>query len=165
MNMLKKMILAALLITVVVFCAQAQLPYYKAGEITVGAGVTNVSTDTINLFDDARSIGFRHLKEMTFENVSGTGTGTITVASVDMGVTDTVFNAGEHIPAATTIAYPYRTNAVQSIAGWVVTGDVAVAKSTIVSNYAEFNVRQLKIKIEQPASATATIYRYTIKAQ
>jgi len=158
-------ILLAVMFMMTGFCVMAQSPFYAAGDITVAAGVTNVVKDDITLYDTSGPCAFRELEEFIVKNVSGTGTGTVTLLSVNIGVETQIMNAGSHIPGYSTISYPRRTAEVQSWAGWVVTGNVAVAKSTVVTNYEKYGVRKLKINIAQPASATANVYRYSIKAK
>ena len=54
---------------------------------------------------------------------------------------------------------------VQTWAGFVVTGNVAIAKSTVVTRNEPYMVKRLLIKITQPASATANVYKYSIRAK
>lgn len=158
-------ILMAVMFMMTGFCVMAQTPFFAADDITVAAGVTNVAVDNIVLADNNGPVAFRELDEFIVKNVSGTGTGTVTLLSVDIGVETQIMNAGSHVPGYSTISYPRRTAEVQSAAGWVVTGNVAVAKSTVISDYVKYGVRKLKINIAQPASATPNVYRYSIKAK
>ena len=144
--------------------AQTVKPFGKADNITVAAGVTTNYTE-VALDNVAEGVFYRELDEFMVRNFSGTGTGTVTVSALDIGVTTQVYNAGSHIPDYSTISYPRRTQAVQSIAGYVVTGNVAVATSTVVSNYVPYAASKLLIKITQPASATANVYKYSIRAK
>lgn len=146
------------------FGVQAQNPYGVSGDITVAAGVTTKYTDVV-LDDLGRGVYFRELDEFIFLNASGTATGTVTVSSVDIGVTTQVYNAGIHIPGYSTVSYPRRTQEIQTIAGFVVTGDVAVATNTVVTQNEPYMVKRLLIKITQPASATANVYKYSIRAK
>ena len=146
------------------FGVQAQNPYGVSGDITVAAGVTTNYTDVV-LDDLGRGVYFRELDEFIFLNASGTATGTVTVSSVDIGVTTQVYNAGIHIPGYSTVSYPRRAQEVQTWAGFVVTGNVAIAKSTVVTRNDPYMAKRLLIKITQPASATANVYKYSIRAK
>ena len=161
-GMLVTMLLAIMFVMVgSVYKADAKTPFF--GEITVAAGETNVVSGDILLGDKSGDIGYRDLDSFEIINSSGTGTGTVTLVSSDMADT-TILSAGAHIPGASTLNYPLRSYTEQSIAGWVVTGNVAVATSTIVTGYAKYGVRRAHIQITQPASATANTYRWLIKA-
>lgn len=138
---------------------------FAAGTIIVPAGATNAFAADIRVCPENGVPAFRALDEFIVKNVSGTGTGTVYLSYVDIGVETQVMNAGAHEPAYSTISYPRRTASVQSWAGWVVTGGVAIAKATVVSDYVPYNVRRLKVYIAQPASATSNVYWYSIKAK
>ena len=51
------------------------------------------------------------------------------------------------------------------LAGFVVTGNVAVAANTVVTRNEPYMAKRLLIKITQPASATANVYKYSIRAK
>ena len=85
--------------------------------------------------------------------------------TLDIGVTTQVYNAGSHIPGYSTVSYPRRAQEVQTWAGFVVTGNVAIAKSTVVTRNEPYMAKRLLIKITQPASATANVYKYSIRAK
>ena len=146
------------------FAVQAQSPYGVSDDITVAAGVTTNYTE-VALDDVGRGVYFRELDEFIFRNASGTATGTVTVSSLDIGVTTQVYNAGSHIPGYSTVSYPRRAQEVQTWAGFVVTGNVAIAKSTVVTRNDPYMAKRLLIKITQPASATANVYKYSIRAK
>lgn len=146
------------------FAVQAQSPYGVSGDITLAAGVTTNYTE-VALDDVGRGVHFRELDEFIFKNSSGTATGTVTVSSLDIGVTTQVYNAGSHIPGYSTVSYPRRAQEVQTWAGFVVTGNVAIAKSTVVTRNEPYMAKRLLIKITQPASATANVYKYSIRAK
>lgn len=136
-----------------------------AGDVVVAAGATNAVSDPIVLGDVSGPNACLDLDEFIIYNVSGTGTGTVTLVAVDIGVDTQIMNAGSHVPGYSTVSYPRRTQSASSTAGWVVTNDVIVAKASVVSTYEKYSVRSVKINVAQPASATPNVYRWCIKAK
>jgi hypothetical protein len=187
------LILAVALMALMVQSVSAQ-PSYVSDQITVAAGATSASK-TFLIGDASGPIQVRDLDSFTVVNTSGTGTGTVTLLTVDFGVETSIFNAGAHVPAYSTVSYPRRTATEASQEFWattnrpvayvtagfsVTTGNVAVVQSTVtnyymqasaikldgvLSKYVPHTARSLKVNIAQPASATDNVYSFTIIAK
>ncbi len=156
------MVFAMLMLIVSFAVAQS---VYVGDTITVAAGITNLTTDAVSIHDPGGPVMYREVEEFLVINASGTGTGTVYLISSEIGIDTTIASAGAHVPGASSVNYPLRAFTEQSMAGWVVTGNVAVAKSTVVTGYENYKARTLKVKITQPASATANTYRWAVKAK
>jgi hypothetical protein len=184
---------AVTLLAMMVQSVSAQ-PAYVSDQITVAAGATSASK-TFLIGDASGPIQVRDLDSFTIVNTSGTGTGTVTLLTVDFGVETSIFNAGAHIPAYSTVSYPRRTATEASQEFWaptntpvpyvtagysVTTGNVAVVQSTVtnyymqtsaiklsgvLSKYVPHTARWVKVNIAQPASATDNVYSFTIIAK
>jgi hypothetical protein len=162
---MKKLMTLVMAVAMMAVCGWAGSPRYS-GEVVVAAGATNgfdqaVLGDLVGPFAG----GCLDLDEFKVYNVSGTGTGTVTLLESDIGVETQLYNAGSHIPGYSTVSYPRRTQERSSTAGWVVTNDLIVAKASVVSDYEKYTVRTVKIKVAQPVSATPNVYRWCIKAK
>lgn len=144
-------------------CIMAQSPVYKTGTITVPAGTTNV-THVFSICDDGQP-NFRLLDCVKFIHDTGPGTGTISVVEMDIGIETAVYNAGSHVTGWSTVSYPRREQAVKTSAGWVVTNDVIVAKSTVDTAYEKYACRVIKINVAQPSSALVNTYKYALYAE
>jgi hypothetical protein len=157
-----KKVMAIVGMVMVACCIMAQGRVYKTNTITVPAGVTNVAT-SFSICDDGTT-NYRYLDCVKFIHETGPGTGTITVVSMDIGIETAVYNAGAHVPSYSTVSYPRREQAMNTSAGWVVTNNVIVAKSTVDTAYDKYACRIIKINIAQPSSALANTYRYSLFA-
>lgn len=153
-------------------------PVYKTGTATMPAGETNlyINVEGLKVVGDDLLLTYLKLDQVAFKNVSGTATGTVTFYSVDLNNDNQMEQIANVIPGAYSSTFPRRSVPLQSqtIAGWVVTNDLADATAVIVpvsttvvtTNYVPYTFRQLKLFINQAAtSATDNVYQYLIKAE
>lgn len=175
---------AAIAFAITADVAFAVDPLYKGGTITLAAGETNVNT-YVSLLTDVEARGafdvFREIESITFINNSGTATGTITVASVNVGVDTTILEAGAHAPAVSTVNYPTRAQLETLGSSYITTNapltyvandttnylmrDILVTVAPTTTRYVKYGCRMLKINVVQDASTTDTVYKYAIFAK
>ena len=145
-----------------------QKAMFKTDVITLAAGVTN-KTITVDLMANPieinNPIAYRELECFTFKNISTSITGAVFVTAVDGGVDVPLLSYIEQKPGDGFVEYPLRQCLASVAAGWVVTGDVAIAKSTYTTNYVPYNVRSLEVVVTQALSSVEQKYLYTIKAK
>lgn len=145
-----------------------QKAMFMTDVITLAAGVTN-KTITIDLMANPieinNPIAYRELECFTFKNISTSITGAVFVTAVDGGIDVPLFSYTNQEPGDGFVEYPLRQYLASVAAGWVVTGDVAIAKSTYTTNYVPYNVRSLEVVVTQALSSVEQKYLYTIKAK
>ena len=145
-----------------------QKAMFKTDVITLAAGVTN-KTITVDLMANPieinNPIAYRELECFTFKNISTSITGAVFVTAVDGGVDVPLLSYIEQKPGDGFVEYPLRQYLASVAAGWVVTGDVAIAKSTYTTNYVPYSVRSLEVVVTQALSSVEQKYLYTIKAK
>ena len=160
---MKKLVtlLSALMIAACAFAGSGQV---YPGTVTVAAGATSGTT--------AVTLGTAGGSDLwAIDNVearisSGTGTGLVTFA---------ISNIGSTIPVAITTnlvvgtgayrAHPkYSWSYSQTVGGYVVTGDVAVATSTTqtIPMYSDYMAKTMTVTVSQPATNVATVYLFSI---
>lgn len=144
--MKKVMIMVSMfLMTAVMAVADTRL--YDGGDIVILPGVTNIVSKEITVCDQTAP-NYRDLEEFAIVNSSGTGTGTVSLIAYEIGIETTVCPTNALIPKASLISYPLR--------GY---------SNSVAYGSEKYRVRNLKIKIAQPASATSNIYRWSIKSK
>lgn len=172
-NKIMQFFMAVLFLTCIVSLQAKEVDQhsiYVTGVIKVPAGVTNVVhfPEGLGYTSDGVKVGYRELDEVLFINSTGTGTGTVTLSSYDIGLATTIATYSNIVPTASATSKPQITHVAESTASFLVTGvsnDVVVATNTITTKYTSPTFRDLKINIGQKASTVDNTYRYMIKAR
>ena len=179
---MKKLVLflASILVMGALHNVHAQVPFHKEGTITLAASATSGYEDVLI---SAHGIGNRpiaSLDSISIYHVSGGGTGTVSVLSVDAGGLQTTLGT----TAAMTnlvgeVLAPRRSVAQTTSGGYVTTNypvqfetagadttnyymvDVLVPVTTTASILEPYLVRTLRVSVAQPAHATVNTYKFT----
>lgn len=157
-------LLGALMIAACAFAGSGQL--YQ-GTVTVAAGATTATTPVT--FGQPSGSDLWIVDNVETRISSGTGTGLVTFA---------IANIGSTIPVAITTNLVVGTGAYrarpkyswsysQTVGGYVVTGNVAVATSTTqtIPMYSDYMARTMEVTVTQPATNVATVYQFSISVK
>lgn len=158
-------ILASTLLVGSVF-GQTKTPVYVTGTITVPASATSTTVYPNNLayvgVDGIQS--YRELKEIMIKNQSESLTGQVFVVSRDLGVETPLATYTNLLPETSTGSSPTVSWIKESSAVWVVTNDVPLAVTNVVTGYKAPTFRELSITVTNLPSAKASTLWYMIKA-
>lgn len=132
-------------------------------KITVAANATSGSEDIVL----AQQFGAKCLPvdRFTATVTSGTGTGTVSLVSVDHDIETVIATSG---PLNTTTLYdnaPKRVFTTSSVVGYaVVTGNVVVTGSSVnvTTNLENYILRSVRVKVAQNATNAVTVYNAAI---
>lgn len=135
-------------------------------KITVPANATNASDDVelVQTFGDKCYT----VDRFTATVLTGSGTGTVSFVALDHGIESAIATSGN---LSTTTLYsetPKRTFVTTEVQGYaVVTGNVVVTGSYVntVTNKENYLLRTVRVKINQPAASSATVYGVSIYAK
>lgn len=158
-------ILASTLLVGPVF-GQTKTPVYVTGSITVPASATSTTVYPENLaYVGAGGVqSYRELKEIMIKNQEGSLTGQVFVASHDLGVETILATYTDLLPETSTGSSPTVSWIKESSAVWVVTNDVPLAVTNVVTGYKAPTFRELSITVTNLPSTKASTLWYMIKA-
>lgn len=143
MKKLMRMMIAALIMTAMVGAAAEQAYLF---EVTVAAGGTN-GVKVVDLYKDGLGNSASAIDHIEFAVTSGTATGAVQAVIYDLGVASTSL-ASTAVPAAATqyTVYPLRT--------W------SDANTNLTQS--AYQVRAVRVTVEQPAGASASTWKGAI---
>jgi hypothetical protein len=139
-------------------------PGFVSRDFVLAAGVGTNTTEDIRLYDVPGPLAYRDLDEFIFQN-GATGLVTVTLYAVNLNDESAIATLSDLAVGSTTYVRPRRSELSQTIQGWVVTGDVAVATSTVVSNTVPYSVRRVRVKVVQDIHAAPVTHKLQIKAK
>lgn len=161
-NLLKLLVaFAAVSIAVGVYAGDS--PKVYSDTITLTNTVTS-GTDTFDIFE--AGVVNREIVKIELDHQSGLGTGTVTVALINLGGSaETVDTSTALTPGGSYSKYPVLTTTVTDT-DYVVTGNVAVAVSPIRTiDIGRYTGRKVRVSVSQPSNATTNTYKYVIHTQ
>ena len=132
-------------------------------KIVVPASSTNVYTDV----ELSQTFGDKCLSidHFTATVVSGSGTGTVSFASVDHGIETAIVTSGNLNTTTLYSNYPARSSVTEAVVGYaVVTGDVVVTGTYLntTTNKQDYLLRTIRVRVNQPAASGSTVYNAAI---
>ena len=165
---MKKLVTLAagvLLIGMTTWGANSIAPTFTGTIVIANAYGTNTTSEFWIGNADAAILGTREIESFSVYNASGTNAAIGYLIMTDGGFDTTIGTSASVVAGVGSIVYPVRTLTDATIAGWVVTGNVAVATSTVVSKYVPYNVRKAKVRMIQSLTLGPGSYDFVIKAK
>lgn len=152
------MILAAAMVFVAV--AYADQGVYKSGTITLAATATSGEA-IVDLGEAGNET--RDLSRVVAYHSAGNGTGTVAFVTYDIGVEGAVCSSGSLTNGVSYTGWPqYKYTQTNSVN--VVTGDVALVVSDLITEARQYPVRYIKVKVTQPSFPLSNTYKFSVFA-
>lgn len=141
-------------------------PVCVTGEMKVKAGATStvLGVSGLSYVGADLTAGYRELDEILVVNTSDSITGAVFVAKSELGVSTLLETYNTILPGDSATSRPRVTIDTQTIAGHMISNNVLVATTTVVTDYERPSFKNILITITNAPSAKDGVFLYMIKA-